>query len=122
MPAVALPLPSSVPKRKRFARLRERLVKADISHLRVVYFASAQEVLATLSASSKTARTCPIDLDTGMRGRLRKLFFAWLSISQPGWNDGPDAGGVLDWDLRANAFTHKHIGYRLETFRTVLRG
>jgi hypothetical protein len=115
-------LPSSVPSRERFARLRERLRMADIRHLRAVYFASEREVLVTLTATPKDSRTSPLDLDDRVKGVLLKLFLAWMGISQRGWNDGPDSGGVLDWNLRANTFTHKHCGYRLVPFQTIHRG
>ena len=109
-------------RRERFARLRERLLAGEVTCLRVVYFASAHEVYVTLSATPKASRTEPLDPDERLRALLLRLFLAWMSIAEPDWNDGPDAGGLIDWDLRANTFTHKHSGHRLQPFNRVRRG
>jgi hypothetical protein len=108
--------------RERFARMRQRLFMADVTHLRLVYFAGAEELLVTLLATPNAWRTTPLELDDRVKSCVLRLFHAWMSIAQPDWSDGPESAGVLDWDLRANTFTHRHSGYRLQPFNIVRRG
>jgi hypothetical protein len=93
---------------------------ADVGHLRLVYFTSADEILLTLSATPTTPKR--LELDESLKNRLMRLFCAWMRRAQPGWNNGLEAGGLIEWDLGTNRFTHKHSGYRLQPFNVTRRG
>lgn len=101
-------------RRVRFACLRHVLLAHGVAHLRMVYFASADECIVTLVGTPVEGRIAPLDLPEGLRARLLKLFRAWMHTAHPDWTHGPDAGGVLDWDVRESTFAHRHSGYRVQ--------
>jgi hypothetical protein len=100
-----------------FMRLRRALLAHQIASLQFVYYAFAGLRFVTLCATPIDASGGRIELPERMRTRLLRAFLRWMSLRQPDWTDGPDAAGLLRWELRRNGFAHRHYGHTQQFFR-----
>lgn len=83
----------------------------EVVSIRFVYCAFWGFQLVTLCATPFESTGRKIELPPEVRDRLFRVFVRWMSLRHPDWMDGPDVGGVLDWDLRLETCTHRHCGY-----------
>lgn len=106
--------------RQRLVRLRARLLEHQVESLRVVYYAFWGHRFVTLCATPIDARAS-IELPARLTNGLRRLFERWMTLTHPKWADGPDAAGVLDWNLRGGTVVHRHTSYQ-QQFVSVSHG
>jgi hypothetical protein len=104
--------------RARFARLGGHLLSQQVGALRFVYYAFWGNCFVTLCAEPLAPDGAPVELPATVRARLIRAFQRWMALTHPGWREGPDAAGILDWDLRTPAYAHRHWGYRQQFFRS----
>ena len=105
-----------------FAGLRAPLALRQIASIRFVYYAFWDTCHVTLCATSVVPDGGHVELAPRLRRRLLRAFLRWMSLVYPEWTDGPDAGGVFDWDLTCDAFTHRHSGFRQQLVRSTIGG
>jgi hypothetical protein len=101
-----------------WTRLRTRLMARQIGALRFVYYAFWDHCFVTLCAEPLVTGRSLGTISEFQRALLIRSFKRWMACSHPEWRDGPDAGGVLDWDLRTNVHRHRHWGYRLHLVKS----
>jgi hypothetical protein len=90
----------------------------QVGALRFVYYAFWDNCFVTLCAQPLTAAGSLVKISAPVRATLIRRFQGWMALTHPEWLDGPDAGGVLDWDLRTNVHTHRHWGYGLHLVKS----
>jgi hypothetical protein len=98
--------------------LRTRLLAHQVGGLRFVYYAFWGQCFVTLCAEPLATGGSMTRISAALRTRLIRAFQHWMALTHPEWRDGPDAGGVLDWDLRTNAHRHRHWGYGLHPLKS----
>jgi hypothetical protein len=108
--------------RQRLVRVRARLLEHRVASIRIVYYASGGHRFVTLCATPIDAQNALIELPACLTDGLLRLFERWMALTHPQWADGPDAAGVLDWNLRVDTFAHRHSSYRQQLFSTSHRG
>lgn len=102
--------------RVRFARLGGQLLSQQVGALRFVYYAFWGNCFVTLCAETLAPNGVFLELPVILRARLIRAFQRWMALTHPGWRDGPDAAGILDWDLRTTAYAHRHWEYKQKFF------
>lgn len=108
--------------RRRLVRVRARLLEHPVASLRIVYYAFEGHRFVTLCAIPIHAQSGLIELPARLTYGLLRLFERWMALTHPQWAHGPDAAGVLDWNLRLDTFAHRHSSYRQQLFSTSHRG
>ena len=111
----------ALPKR-RFRRLRRSLLVHQVASVRFVYCSFAETRLVTLCATSRLPNGAVPALSPSMTSALLRAFVRWMAFTYPGWADGSDTVGSLDWNVRSTEFVHRHSGYRLKHFSTTRSG
>jgi hypothetical protein len=94
----------------------------QVGALRFVYYAFWDNCSVTLCAEPLVTGGPPGKISASQRAMLIRSFERWMAFSHPEWRDGPDAGGVLDWDLRTDVHTHRHWGYALHLVKSTDTG
>jgi hypothetical protein len=102
-----------------WSRMRRRLMARQIGALRFVYYAFWDHCFVTLCAEPLATGGALGTISRPLRERLMRSFERWMALTHPEWRDGPDAAGVLDWNLRTDAHTHHHWGYALHPVHSI---
>jgi len=103
---------SELPREPRgLLRLRLRLLVQGLNQIRLVYgtIAGVPQVTLTGVFAERASGRQPISsVDSD---RVLRFFVHWMARAYPDWAFGPDCAGIIDWDLVAHVFAHRHCGY-----------